>query len=259
MKTIAERFGIHTITQSNLARITPTIAAEMLRMNNINRNMRPSHIKYIERQINLGNWIVTHQGIAFSKSGLLIDGQHRLMAIVNSGKAVYMYVFEGLPDEAYKAIDIGHVARTQSDVTGISRDTVEIINAYNIYVMGASGGGGQRLSANETTQIYNDRKVHFDSILEYRIKEKHIGRAYIWAALVHYSEHNHKNAIEFAGAIVDPLTTIRPAQLFRSYLFRNADEGPRDKIGRLLYCMDAHNKGKDVSRIATKKISEVFV
>jgi len=33
-----------------------------------------------------GNWRFTHQGIGFSKKGFLIDGQHRLLAILQAAE-----------------------------------------------------------------------------------------------------------------------------------------------------------------------------
>jgi hypothetical protein len=52
-----------------------------------------------------GNWVLTHQGIAISKSGKLIDGQHRLAAVVKANVPVEMMVFSGLDDESIFAID----------------------------------------------------------------------------------------------------------------------------------------------------------
>ena len=39
---------------------------------------------WIARDMKAGHWRLTHQGIAFDPAGVLIDGQHRLWAIVES-------------------------------------------------------------------------------------------------------------------------------------------------------------------------------
>jgi hypothetical protein len=260
VKPIAELYGIPTITRGMLALITPVIADKMLQHNTVNRKVRPSHVKYLERQILSGNWIETHQGIAFSKGGALFDGQHRLIAIVNAKKAVRMYVFDGLSNDAFSAIDIGHIARTQSDVTGIDRRVIEIVNAYNHYFTGATGADGLRLSANELTQMYSDRQVHFDAACELRPKDRHLCRAYIWAGIAYYSEHNHEKAVEFAYGLTDPTTNVKQAQLFKDYLYRQGSESSVPvNLGRLLYCMNAHYNKVSPSRIGTKKREECFV
>ena len=53
-------------------------------------------IAYARDMVN-GVWIATHQGIAFNDRDELIDGQHRLNAIVMSGRTVRTMVTFGLP------------------------------------------------------------------------------------------------------------------------------------------------------------------
>lgn len=44
-----------------------------------------------------GNWLFTHQGIAFDTNDDLVDGQHRLAAVRKSGVTVRMLVTTGFP------------------------------------------------------------------------------------------------------------------------------------------------------------------
>lgn len=50
-----------------------------------------------------GNWDVysTDNKITFNENGELIDGQHRLKAIIKSGKTIYMRVFRGVSSNAH--------------------------------------------------------------------------------------------------------------------------------------------------------------
>jgi len=52
-----------------------------------------------------GNWRVTHQGIAFSSSGVLLDGQHRLHAIIETDMPIKMWVYRDMADDAMPHID----------------------------------------------------------------------------------------------------------------------------------------------------------
>jgi hypothetical protein len=46
-----------------------------------------------------GYWALNHQPIAFDEEGNLLDGQHRLAAIVRSGKTIRMLVARNVPRE----------------------------------------------------------------------------------------------------------------------------------------------------------------
>lgn len=114
------------ITPSLAALITPEVAASILEKSNTkNRRMRGWWAAAIAAAIRRGEWIVTHQGIAFDSDGNLIDGQHRLKAVVMAGIAVKMFVFTGLCPKSFMAIDVG-VKRSTSDTTGLDKQTAEV-------------------------------------------------------------------------------------------------------------------------------------
>jgi hypothetical protein len=79
--------------------ITPEIAKRYLARNLANRNLRESTVRAYEIDMRAGNWVVTHQGVAFNDRGDLIDGQYTLTAIVRSGVTVKLLVTRGLPTE----------------------------------------------------------------------------------------------------------------------------------------------------------------
>jgi hypothetical protein len=85
--------------------VTPAFASSLLAKNDNNRNISSPRVELYARQMLNGNWALTHQGIAISKSGKLIDGQHRLAAVVKANVPVEMMVFSGLDDESIFAID----------------------------------------------------------------------------------------------------------------------------------------------------------
>ena len=77
--------------------VTPKKAGEWLRNNFVNRPVKQDVIEAYARDMRNGKWKTTHQGIAFNDQDQLIDGQHRLMAIVASGITVKMMVTFNLP------------------------------------------------------------------------------------------------------------------------------------------------------------------
>jgi hypothetical protein len=102
--------------------ITPELATKMLEHNTANRNVRDVRVAALVRDIENGDFQSTHQGVAFNASGELIDGQHRLWAVVRSGKTVTMMVTRGLTEEAKPAIDTG-AKRTFGDLLQFSGKT----------------------------------------------------------------------------------------------------------------------------------------
>ena len=96
--------------------ITPARARKLLANNaNENRNVRDSYVIKLARAIERGEWMVTHQGIALDGEGRLLDGQHRLLAIVMAQTSVRMVVTYDLDAQAYAVIDTGR-ARTAGDL-----------------------------------------------------------------------------------------------------------------------------------------------
>jgi hypothetical protein len=76
--------------------VTPAMAQTWLRNNIKNRKLRQTTVDAYARDMKAGNWLRTHQGIAFAENGELLDGQHRLSAIVQSGVAIEILVTRGL-------------------------------------------------------------------------------------------------------------------------------------------------------------------
>ena len=100
---------------SSWENITPAIATKYLETMEGNRSVRQTRVDYYAGQMKAGLWRRTHQGIAFNSSGAMIDGQHRMWAIVESGEAVDIMVTRGVCDDDVAAVDNG-LARDYQDI-----------------------------------------------------------------------------------------------------------------------------------------------
>lgn len=107
------QLAIQTVT-GYVVEVTPALAKQWLEENTENRNVRRSHLETLAREIRADRWRVTHQGIAFSALGRLMDGQHRLHAIIRANKSAVLTVFVGLDDNMFGALDRGQ-RRTVAD------------------------------------------------------------------------------------------------------------------------------------------------
>lgn len=108
--------------------VTPEMAARWLANNPNIRKLRNKYVENISRSIEGGHFRVTHQGIAIRQDGALVDGQHRLSAIVRTGRSVSMLVSTGLTDEDVKVIDSG-MKRQSHERIGADRHRVQIATA----------------------------------------------------------------------------------------------------------------------------------
>ena len=105
--------------------ITPELAKELLATNHEkNRKIKPQVVQSYKRQMEKGLWRTnTGEGIKVSSSNKLINGQHRLEAIIAYGKPVEMLIFYGIPEESMVCIDDG-IKRTLTDAMMIRGKSV---------------------------------------------------------------------------------------------------------------------------------------
>jgi len=99
--------------------ITPSIAKELLDNNNHNRKQRKANVRAIEDALRSGSWQVTGQTIIISKTNQLMDGQHRLQAVMNTGISMQHLVVRGVENDVFHTIDTGK-PRQASDVLSIA-------------------------------------------------------------------------------------------------------------------------------------------
>lgn len=109
--------------KTEMMMVTPLMAKKWLSGNRGNRHLRSRTVEHLRKAYESGEWKVTHQGIAISKSGRLIDGQHRLtfISLLPSGSKVPMNVSTDVDEEAFEAIDIG-VRRNAADIYGVDKE-----------------------------------------------------------------------------------------------------------------------------------------
>lgn len=104
---------------ASLIFVTPEMAQRWLPLNKRNRNLRVRAISMYAADMRAGNWQITGEAIKFDRNGLVLDGQHRLLAIIESGMTVPMFVIRGLDPAAQDVMDTG-LKRTASDALSLN-------------------------------------------------------------------------------------------------------------------------------------------
>lgn len=103
-----------------LALVDPVTAQCWLDKHNThNRKARKSRKLSYARDMEMGNWDFNGDTICRTETGLLVDGQHRLEGVVESGTTQMFLIVEGLPLSAQDTKDSG-AARTFADALGLA-------------------------------------------------------------------------------------------------------------------------------------------
>ena len=148
---MSELVGTHRIT-TEIALVTPAMASEWLAEKGPNRKLRKSVVGRYAVDMAAGCWRLTHQGICFDENGRLIDGQHRLAAIMAASVDVLMMVVRGVPASAQ--LDMDQIAkRSVSDalnLVGIDADKTEVAIANAMQ----AGVGQARSMTPESTRRF---------------------------------------------------------------------------------------------------------
>ena len=136
--------GTKTIT------ITPDLASTWLGWNDKNRNISQPQVRRLVSEMRNGNWRLNGQCLIMSDCGRLLDGQHRLTAIVEYGSPVTTDVRFGIDPDNFSTIDEGK-KRNPGDVFKISgySDANNLAAACRIVMAYDSGKAQPSGGANE--------------------------------------------------------------------------------------------------------------
>jgi hypothetical protein len=151
-------------TQRNLNcgffEVHPNAAAEILQTRN-KSNRKPATAKLAQTcdDIRQGRFLINGESIIFSNTGVLLDGQHRLMGCVETGIPIISLVAFGIDEEARKTIDTGK-GRTVGDIATLGG----IADGNNVttiarLMIAYQRGGGEQLS--RTTDISTGEILDF--------------------------------------------------------------------------------------------------
>lgn len=193
--------------------VTPEMARELLKLNTDNRRLREHHIKYLADEITRGAWVVSLDPIAVSTEGVLLNGQHRLSAVVLADKPADMMFAKFVNKEVYDVTDRG-LQRTLSDVTTFSpgfcaetglihfaihgygrRVPIDVIRDIAVWWRPAHDAITAGAKANPTFLGHSSLRVGFG--LRWAVEEQEANRKYVadqFHALLHFDTQRMSHA-----------------------------------------------------------------
>lgn len=105
---------VYPTVTAEIIEVTPGLAIEWLGKNVRNRKFKDTAIKTYANDMAAGNWSMTGEPVKFDKYGTLLDGQNRLMAVIEAHLVIPMMVVYGLEPDTQDVMDTG-VKRAASD------------------------------------------------------------------------------------------------------------------------------------------------
>jgi hypothetical protein len=210
----------HPTITAKIEELNASSAAALLAKSTGNRPLRQQHIHWLADQIRSGQWRLTHQGVALSDTGRLLDGHHRLEAIkMVVGATVPVLVLRGFPDSTWSAIDCG-VVRAVHDRISLTKDTslnrrmVEVIQ--NLIRIESKHKG--KMTADQVTKEWKELREALTAIFGMLPKPiVGVTRAPVLGALARYYQRYPKGALEFASMLRSP-GGHSPAGVLRQWL-----------------------------------------
>lgn len=100
--------------------VTPDMATTLLKGNIDNRRIYATHVDHLAKQMRVGRWRQTPVPILVTESGRLLDGQHRLLSCLKSGRTInfkFAVVADEDANDIFKILDQGK-KRTLEDLSG---------------------------------------------------------------------------------------------------------------------------------------------
>lgn len=143
--------------QISVEKITPEIAIAMLARNTGNRPLRKAHVTLLASDMKAGNWKFDGSPIRFGPDGVLIDGQHRLKAVEDSGVTIESLVIRDLGD-VFSVIDTG--AKRQA------ADTLHIRGEINATILAAALCAVDRYETGKTDGAKKYSTQDIEALLE---------------------------------------------------------------------------------------------
>jgi hypothetical protein len=247
--------------------VGPDLARIWLGYNSRNRHIKQATIAAYARDMAAGKWMLRGDAIEFSAEPALLNGQHRLHAIVESGVTVPILVGRNV-DEAVQAVTDTPAVRTFADQLVLA----SVPNAKTVAAVARRGlmwdrgivsnvGGAYKPTHSEMAawisrnpEVHDAAEIAVSVRSQIRLPGSVSGLAYIVFRRIDRDEAN-----DFLGRLADGagLPAGHPLLAFRARWIKERDLGgrvPETEILALLFIAWNHTRsGNSISKLQLPK------
>jgi len=153
--------------------MTPQWASQLLgQTKQRNRKFKRRHLERLTSTIQSGNWYITAQGIALDQDNNILDGQHRLAAVVRAEKPIQIMLGRNLDPGIFNVVDTGstRTAGDALDILGSSKGktVAAALKNYQLYYQfpKVKWSGNHTPAHTEVTKLYDIHKDYVENMIE---------------------------------------------------------------------------------------------
>jgi hypothetical protein len=250
------------VPYSRVMDVTPESAFRWLEGNTHNRPINQAHVDSLARDMKAGRWQLTHQGIAFDTTGLLIDGQHRLCAVIDANMTITMRVFFNEPPENRRVLDSGR-QRSNLDILSLTGQVGEVTTKHLATLRAMLSGLSfhpTRRTACEEANLFQRHRDAIDFAIQHlgACLNKGVSTSQTRAVVARaYYSVDQNRLIHFCDVLRSGLPADEADHVIlalRDFLIRTAGAGRGDSAQRLRYgktewALDAFLDGRTPKRL----------
>lgn len=255
--------SIDLISASPYARIVTLdkqLTDRLLSMNTHNRAPKESVVKRLTLEIQQ-NWNLSASGIGVSFDGVLLDGQHRLLAHKNAGyPQIQAVLVTGLGRESQAVVD-RHTKRGLADtltLTGGVTITSGTVAAANALLCIRGSMERDIAFSHKSSSVINDSLVSrfidlYHEQIEIVLRAVSSKSAVVAAMFVYYM-HDPEKCLKLCGEVKTgaDIAQNSPAYRLRKYLADNTGGGAQDRLfsfGATVTACIHHSRGNSLQSI----------
>lgn len=256
-----------TKLSANFETITPELATALIQRNTHNRLVSQVTVNKYADDLRAGRWGMNGEAIKIAEDGTLLDGQHRLWAVIETGISLDMLVVRGLPIKAQDTMDLGR-KRSVSDALTIDRvkyaSTVAAIAGLLLKLRGSNQTSSMHSLQPSSTAVRQFVDAHIDELVASASAASGARSGSpvprIATGVLHYVATNHMNCEFAVGTFIEvlksgvPTYTNDPAYRLREKLMRLKMSGTTLKTAPVL----AATANAFTHFIDQKPLSKVF-
>ena len=203
--------------------MSPTEAREILLERNCNkgteatnRTLKKRNVNFLGRAIAEGNWKRHAGNVKFDTTGTLIDGQHRLNAIAQSGEILEVIVEKGCDAGTSPAIDQGdnrtltHAVQFGKKLKGLAPSQVGWFTTRAVQILrsivniegkpvpeGTLSERSKGYSANQVVKVINEHKPAMAFVYANKSKKKGFTRPAILGPIISFISEDWEKGAKF--------------------------------------------------------------
>ncbi len=134
---------------------TPALAEVVLAINTRNRRVRSAGVTRLARAMSAGRYLATPVPVIICGDGIVIDGQHRLSAVIEAGVPAPLTFAFGWPYDIFKVLD-----------TGIVRNGGDILSIHGEEWSDQLAASLRKLTVTQGSQPRSNARVDNDELLD---------------------------------------------------------------------------------------------